>query len=287
MKFKDIRSLLSQSLEYKNNNSVKSLKDALLVSVILYLLFVFLEPFGLTTSYNKHLILILFSGMYGVVYFINAVFIFPAFNKFFNISRWYLHYYILSYLWIIVMIAFFHHLLQNFINQTSLIIYDELFNVLGHAFFIGLIPSALLGLWAYIQFLKGKLDYKETSFSELLTSFSYSESNSWLLNETSSKLALKLNNILFLKSDDNYVVVHYKSKDFVSKEMLRGTLKSFEHKLNFPFLRVHRSYIVNFNKVKKMEGTMYGLKLWLEGVQKPIPVSKTYSKTVIDQLKNH
>ena len=57
--------------------------------------------------------------------------------------------------------------------------------------------------------------------------------------------------ILYCKSDGNYCTIHFKddSSLFISKK-----LKYMEKKLNeFPFMRVHNSYVVNLNAINAIE----------------------------------
>ena len=53
---------------------------------------------------------------------------------------------------------------------------------------------------------------------------------------------------MFCKADDNYTEIHFsKTKKLVSK-----TLKHFEEVLGeYPFARIHKSYLVNINEVTK------------------------------------
>lgn len=62
---------------------------------------------------------------------------------------------------------------------------------------------------------------------------------------------LKFDDILYVESDNEYVVFYTKNKKIMSHQ----TLKSLEKKLPASlFLRVHRSYIVNKQKVSALKG---------------------------------
>ena len=57
---------------------------------------------------------------------------------------------------------------------------------------------------------------------------------------------LKVNEILYCKADDNYTEIHLENK----KILISKTLKYFEEALSeFPFARVHKSYLVNVSEV--------------------------------------
>ncbi len=59
---------------------------------------------------------------------------------------------------------------------------------------------------------------------------------------------LNISDILYCKADDNYTEIYLESK----KLLVSKTLKYFEEALaNYPFARIHKSYLVNVNEVIK------------------------------------
>ncbi|MRX63353.1 LytR/AlgR family response regulator transcription factor [Maribacter luteus] len=59
---------------------------------------------------------------------------------------------------------------------------------------------------------------------------------------------LNVNDILYCKADDNYTEIHLEKK----KILVSKTLKYFEEALSqYPFARIHKSYLVNVNEVVK------------------------------------
>lgn len=88
--------------------------------------------------------------------------------------------------------------------------------------------------------------------------------------------ALHLDEILYLEAEDNYSYVHTAG----AKYMLSYTLKNLEEKVNSrDFIRIHRSYIVNLNKVTSIQ----------EGYVMPdkikLPLSRTYRADFLRTLK--
>lgn len=98
------------------------------------------------------------------------------------------------------------------------------------------------------------------------------------------KFSVKKENLLYIESAENYVSVCYLNKGKVSKYLLRDTLKKVEESFTgTDVIRCHRSYIVNFEKVKVIKKERDGLKLELDNVSvADIPVSKTYVSTVME-----
>lgn len=89
---------------------------------------------------------------------------------------------------------------------------------------------------------------------------------------------IPVKNILYFKSDDNYIHLYYRDGNGVRKELIRTNLKKLEQDLNFPFLiRIHRSYMINSQNLKSTIKTPKGYLVKLEGsTDEPLPVSATY-----------
>ncbi len=103
------------------------------------------------------------------------------------------------------------------------------------------------------------------------------------------KFSIKKENLLYIESAENYVNVCYLNKNKVSKYLLRDTLKKIEE--NFKgtdIIRCHRSYMVNFDKVKVIKKDKDGLRLELDNPSViDIPVSKTYVNPVMQTFSKY
>jgi hypothetical protein len=96
------------------------------------------------------------------------------------------------------------------------------------------------------------------------------------------RLSIKLDDLLYLQGADNYVTIHYSDHQKHEKFLLRNTLKQMESSLNpLNIVRCHRSFMVNFQKVKLIERTKEGLRIKLNSQPSiEVPVSKTYTETI-------
>ncbi len=103
------------------------------------------------------------------------------------------------------------------------------------------------------------------------------------------KFSVKKENLFYLESAENYVSICYLNKGKISKYLLRDTLKKMEE--NFAgteIIRCHRSYMVNFEKVKIIRRDKDGLKLELDNpLLTDIPVSKTYVDNVMQTFSKY
>jgi LytTr DNA-binding domain len=103
------------------------------------------------------------------------------------------------------------------------------------------------------------------------------------------KFSIKKENLLYIESAENYVNICYLNKGKVSKYLLRDTLKKMEENFSgTEIIRCHRSYIVNFEKVKVISKDRDGLKLEFDNPSvTDIPVSKTYVNGVMQTFSRY
>jgi len=96
------------------------------------------------------------------------------------------------------------------------------------------------------------------------------------------RFSVKKNDFLYCKGNDNYVTIFYNDRRSLSKFLIRNTLKNIISDLtDFPIVRSHRSYLINFEKVKLIEKTKSGMVIKLDTEYTvDVPVSKTYIEDV-------
>lgn len=88
-----------------------------------------------------------------------------------------------------------------------------------------------------------------------------------------------LSNILFIKSEGNYVFIYFTTSQGTQEKMLRSTLKNIHNQLP-AFLKAHRSFIINPLHIKDLKGNAQNGKLYLKEIEEPISVSKTYFENI-------
>lgn len=104
----------------------------------------------------------------------------------------------------------------------------------------------------------------------------------------SVKLIIKLNNLIYLQSSDNYVEIYYLENGNVEKSLLRNSIKNLEALfLNTSFIRCHRSFMVNTSKIEVARKTSSGFDLKLQHFPDVvIPVSKSFSSEIGKFIKS-
>ncbi|SEB84077.1 LytTr DNA-binding domain-containing protein [Tenacibaculum sp. MAR_2009_124] len=116
-----------------------------------------------------------------------------------------------------------------------------------------------------------------------------SEEKTLIIKEQQEKLTLKGQNnneeltlfkedLLYVKSLDNYVVVNYKNKNIESK-ILRARLGDILSQAPF-LIQPHRSYLINPEHSFKLQGNSQKATLTLTSIEETIPISRASYKTV-------
>ena len=103
------------------------------------------------------------------------------------------------------------------------------------------------------------------------------------------RFSVKTEDLLYLEAADNYVVIHYLDGKQQEKFMIRNSLKNFEQELGiFGVIRCHRSYMVNFSRVKIIRKEKDGLVLEIDAPgKKNLPISETYVKEVMGVFSSY
>lgn len=86
-------------------------------------------------------------------------------------------------------------------------------------------------------------------------------------------------NIVYIKSENNYVLISYFEDDVIREKLLRNTLSNINTQLP-TFIKIHRSYIVNPNFILFLKGSKQNAKLQLKDTDITLPVSETYFESV-------
>lgn len=100
------------------------------------------------------------------------------------------------------------------------------------------------------------------------------------------KVEVRLSDLLFIQSSDNYLEVHYLNKGLLQKKLLRNTLKGVASSLenHKELFRCHKSYLVNIFKIDRVSGNAQGYKLHLKGTEILVPVSRQNNEEIKKRL---
>ncbi len=105
------------------------------------------------------------------------------------------------------------------------------------------------------------------------------QSTEIFIKNNSSLVRVKYDDILWIEALENYVVLN----TFKEKYTIHFTMKSIAERMpSDRFMRVHRSFIVNFNKIKAIEDNSVIIKT--DTGNKIIPIGKSYRDKLLDDI---
>jgi len=93
-------------------------------------------------------------------------------------------------------------------------------------------------------------------------------------------------NILYFKSEDNYIFLYYRGVNELKKELIRTNLKKLEQDLTPQnFIRIHRSYMINIENLASVSRTSQGYRVKMEdGSDQVLSVSAKYQQAFEDRI---
>ncbi|MEO9572155.1 MAG: LytTR family DNA-binding domain-containing protein [Polaribacter sp.] len=170
--------------------------------------------------------------------------------------------------------------LAKTINKKSKIIFTTAYREYAVDGFDLQVVDYLLKPIAFDRFLQAVNKFFETKV-EINTSPKIEEntvkSNYIFVRSERKMVKVNFDEILYVESLSDYIKIYTKEIVLV----IRETISNLEVKLpSQQFLRIHRSYIVNLNKVDSYTNE------FVEINKKAIPISRTYKENVLKKLTN-
>ncbi|HOK52677.1 MAG TPA: LytTR family DNA-binding domain-containing protein [Bacteroidales bacterium] len=100
------------------------------------------------------------------------------------------------------------------------------------------------------------------------------------------RISIKFADLLYLEANDNYVNIYHQVEGKIESFLLRNSLKNLESGLQrLGMVRCHRSYIVNFSRVRVIYKNSSNLVIELDTHERTqIPVSKNYAENIVRQF---
>lgn len=268
----------------------KDLIYSLLFGVFVFLFLFIFQPFGLSNYQNETKTLEL--AGYGLVTFLfmflsNRLFD-VAFPVWFSKATWTVGKNIGYTLFIFFIIGFGNLLYSVLIGYLPLslkgFLYYQSWTVL-----VGIFPVTFSTFIVYNQRLKTAI--REAGQLNASLHIPAEKTHKMVEIPSHSKsetLKIDLNQLLSIKSIENYVEVYTLINNQVNRTILRNTLKNIQYSLKaFDCIeQCHRSYLVNLEKVSSFKGNAQGLSLrFSTSIPLEIPVARSYVQHIKDQLK--
>ncbi len=125
--------------------------------------------------------------------------------------------------------------------------------------------------------LKVQQKYSKQNSEVKVVSSSVKEQKTLFVKSDKKIIKLNLEEITYIEAYGNYIKIYTDTMILTSQ-----TLSEFLEKLPTHFLRIHKSYIVNFSCLKLIEGNQ----IILENNVK-LPIGKSYRKQVIEKIDTY
>ncbi|PWJ40054.1 LytR/AlgR family response regulator transcription factor [Sediminitomix flava] len=153
----------------------------------------------------------------------------------------------------------------------------ELKIVVRYTLSLGMLPYSLACLLIAVYKLSTRKP-KEIAIPKIEEKTSIDKQ--FLFKEKSGKVALavKPEQILYLKSENNYTMVVYLENDEVIKKLVRTNLKQLEKEIRFPkLIRIHRSFMLNLDAMSSFEKVKGGYQIQINQIPNTcLKVSESY-----------
>jgi hypothetical protein len=246
----------------------------------------FYSPFGMNKWDISQIQLLLYSSLIiltGVLVIVISRIIMFHYSKKRQIN--YLQYIVWIILEILSMAAFYAVFMKLFLHDKR--IFTLIFKIsIRNTLLVLLLPYSILSLYFSWRF-------KSKQLEELANKEQFADTLKKMIpfhdEKGNLRFSILLEDLLYLEATDNYVTIYYIDSGKIMKYLIRNSLKNLEPKLQPKnIMRSHRSYMVNFEKVKIMRKDKSGLYLELNSDQKiSLPVSKTYVASVIEAFSKY
>lgn len=279
--------LNSLNKKYPFNDNLKvNTRSISSVSLGIFLFLLFFQPFQIQNPdfNNRLIILATFGAITLVLLSIFRVVIPSIFITAFSEARWtILKEIIIDLLFVIcnsVAFAFF----ARYVGRIPMT-----FPIVINIVIISITAAAVVVVTNQFYLLKKKVQKLEQNPEEdnKIESVEAAKEIEFESENKTEYFTLFLEQLILIKSANNYIEVIYKHNDQIKKKLIRNTMKTTEYLLKkYPeIIRCHRSCMVNKNYIKKVSRGSDGLVLNLFEYPQEIHVSRQYVLRLKEALK--
>ncbi|PIB31327.1 hypothetical protein BFP77_01805 [Maribacter sp. 4U21] len=260
---------------------ISGIKNQLITAItlgfLLALIMVFLEPFDTYRfeSNHKNLILGGFGILFSILYVINARLETSWYKS--HGESWTVKNEIVTFILLIfissIPIHFYNQIFLNDLLNQDFVASD--YTKHGLWFFRKSLLPVMVMLFPFFIYLRNRL-------GKIITPESLNEIELYGVNK-GEKLVLQKNQLMFVKSSENYVEIFYDKNQSIHNETYRNTLGAI--KKQAPFMKqCHRSYLVNVSNIKGITGNSQNAKIEFHYKDLEVPLSTTYYKRLKSSL---
>lgn len=273
--------------KYPFNDDLKiNVRSIISVCLGIFLFLLFFQPFNIKNpDFNNRLIILATFGAITLVLLCIFRLIIPSlFTKAFSEEKWTVKKEIFIDLLFVIFNSVAFTFFARYVGRIRITFHIAIVIVI-----ISITAAAILELINQFFFLRKRVEELSATTPETVEKLETDE-NAEIEFESENKseyFYLFLEQILLIKSANNYIEIIYKRNDNISKKLIRYTLKNTETLFaKYPsMVRCHRSCIVNKNHIQKVQRGTDGLILSLFDYPQEIHVSRQYIVRVKEALR--
>ncbi|MBV6639856.1 MAG: LytTR family transcriptional regulator DNA-binding domain-containing protein [Cyclobacteriaceae bacterium] len=272
-----------------NCDLVKELRLNLIIGLFVALFLYFFQPYGMS-GYQGNMLLLAF--WFGLATFIGSFLYFVVLTYIFNIrqdapnftfGKW------LIFVFFLIIVITLCNFCVFWILTEGNIVFDwrSFSNLFIKTAAIGFFPISISGLIIYYNSNR-KYTQEASEIHLQRTKEKVTEQGTLIKipSQYSDDFTCEVDKIYSFESQDNYVAIRHQSGDSIKTTLIRNSLSAIESILPADvFLRCHRSFITNLQKIDKIDGNAQGLVLTLKDGGPAIPVSRSYINDLKSQIE--
>jgi len=266
---------------------------SIIISIYTIIYFMLIQPFGLSAlHWSEKWLIIAVYGAISLAMILLSFLISSIWNNFFRRQIFILRYIAIAIINIVLLSAalFIYNVLQH-ICPLNLSSFAE---ALLQISIISILPFLILMLFSeritYAQNLKDipieSVTPQPVAEPEIPKPVE-EKRISIKTDNIGESLQLTQSQIVCFEANDNYTAIYYLYNNKLKKELYRITLKKLEVQfIEFKeIIRCHKSYIINLTHLERISGNAQAFKMHLKYLDFEIPVSRSFPRQIIDNLK--
>jgi hypothetical protein len=212
------------------------------------------------------------------------------FKSFFNNENWTIGKNIFFYFFLVLSINFFNYLYNYSVQITENSEVLSLKDFFTYTFSLAVFPivfsTYIIEVSYKLQRLKiSKEIMKIKDLDKKIVEENITNNVKVFGENNKENISFNINDLIYITSNGNYASFFIKTTNGTKEKLLRITLTRVFNSLNkySNIIRCHKSYIINNQFIKSINGNARGYYLKSDYIQKTIPVSRNFKK---DDLKN-
>jgi DNA-binding LytR/AlgR family response regulator len=275
--------------EPKQNFLKAELARLFFIAVGVFLFILFFQPFPLDAlNYDNRLLYVTgFGGITFLLSFFVLMLIPLFFPKWFKLSQWESGPPLFLNVMLLVLSIVAYSFYVMYVGKSQLSLY-----IIFKISLVCLLPVIILSILYKNKSLESIIEILQRQNKLFLARIDKLEENGKEQQVTiysdskTDKITLRFKDIIWVKSADNYIEIHYLQNDRYEKKLLRNTLKNIEIQLvdRPEFIRCHRTSIVNISFTEKLVRSYSGFSLKMSHIEQNVPISRQYLILIKDAI---